>query len=116
MDHDMALAYILDRHPELLPSFRMLTPTQQAVVRLTQSEMGFNAGWLVQAEGPKPFSFATPALLGSSWTSFLGCGSHDPQDGFVDPLLLFKLQTSPFAKSTQCRPWTTETRSPEGQS
>jgi len=51
-DHDMALAYILDRHPHILPSFRILTREQQRLVRFTQSEMGFNAGWLVQAEGP----------------------------------------------------------------
>eukprot|EP00971_Amphidinium_carterae_P262644 5209945-Amphidinium_carterae.1 len=51
-DHDLALAYLLDRHPALLPSFRILTSEQQRLVRFTQAEMGFNAGWLVQAEGP----------------------------------------------------------------
>mmetsp|Transcript_34583 Transcript_34583/g.79061 ORF Transcript_34583/g.79061 Transcript_34583/m.79061 type:complete len:2005 (-) Transcript_34583:238-6252(-) len=51
-DHDVALSYILDRHPDVLPSFRVLTDEQQRVIRFTQSEMGFNAGWLVQAEGP----------------------------------------------------------------
>eukprot|EP00971_Amphidinium_carterae_P062553 1238166-Amphidinium_carterae.1 len=51
-DHDLALAYVLDRHPGILPSFRILSPEQQKLVRFTQSEMGFNAGWLVQAEGP----------------------------------------------------------------
>mmetsp|Transcript_45207 Transcript_45207/g.107596 ORF Transcript_45207/g.107596 Transcript_45207/m.107596 type:complete len:679 (-) Transcript_45207:53-2089(-) len=52
LDHDLALAYVLDRYPDALPSFAILTPEQRRVVRFTQSEMGFNAGWLVQAEGP----------------------------------------------------------------
>eukprot|EP00971_Amphidinium_carterae_P336726 6473240-Amphidinium_carterae.1 len=51
-DHDLALAYLLDRHPNALPSFRVLSVEQQRLVRFTQSDMGFNAGWLVQAEGP----------------------------------------------------------------
>jgi len=52
LDHDLALAYILDRFPEMLPSFCILSEEQRQVVRFTQSEMGFNAGWLVQGEGP----------------------------------------------------------------
>jgi len=52
VDHDLALSYILDRYSSLLPSYRVLTSEQQKVIRFTQSEMGFNAGWLVQAEGP----------------------------------------------------------------
>jgi len=51
-DHDLALAYVLDRSPFLLPSYAIMTAEQQKSVRFTQSEMGFNAGWLVQAEGP----------------------------------------------------------------
>jgi len=51
-DHDLALAYVLDRYPDVLPSYRDLSPSQRRAVRFTQSEMGFNAGWLVQAEGP----------------------------------------------------------------
>jgi len=51
-DHDLALAYVLDRYPDVLPSYRDLSAEQQKAVRFTQSEMGFNAGWLVQAEGP----------------------------------------------------------------
>jgi len=51
-DHDNALAYLLERHPETLPSYAVLRPAQQKVIRFTQCELGFNAGWLVQAEGP----------------------------------------------------------------
>mmetsp|Transcript_2405 Transcript_2405/g.5120 ORF Transcript_2405/g.5120 Transcript_2405/m.5120 type:complete len:1794 (-) Transcript_2405:193-5574(-) len=51
-DHDLALAYVMDRYPDVLPSYKELSDQQQRAVRFTQSEMGFNAGWLVQAEGP----------------------------------------------------------------
>mmetsp|Transcript_39722 Transcript_39722/g.91648 ORF Transcript_39722/g.91648 Transcript_39722/m.91648 type:complete len:1571 (-) Transcript_39722:66-4778(-) len=51
-DHDAALAYVIDREPSMLPSYMALSKEQQRVVRFTQSDMGFNAGWLVQGEGP----------------------------------------------------------------
>ena len=35
-DHDLALAYVLDHHPEMLPSFRVLTTEQRRVVRFIQ--------------------------------------------------------------------------------
>ncbi len=51
-DHDIALAYLLDYHAHVLPSFAALSPAEQRSVRFTQSKMSFNHGWLVQAEAP----------------------------------------------------------------
>eukprot|EP00403_Amphidinium_massartii_P001014 CAMPEP_0178373800 /NCGR_PEP_ID=MMETSP0689_2-20121128/2049_1 /TAXON_ID=160604 /ORGANISM="Amphidinium massartii, Strain CS-259" /LENGTH=866 /DNA_ID=CAMNT_0019993753 /DNA_START=68 /DNA_END=2665 /DNA_ORIENTATION=- len=51
-DHDLALAYILEYYPSLLPSFCDLTPAQRAPVLFTQGKMNFNNGWLVQGEAP----------------------------------------------------------------
>mmetsp|Transcript_69547 Transcript_69547/g.166772 ORF Transcript_69547/g.166772 Transcript_69547/m.166772 type:complete len:921 (-) Transcript_69547:58-2820(-) len=51
-DHDLALAYILENYPGLLPSFQRLTPAQRAPVLFTQAKMNFNNGWLVQGEAP----------------------------------------------------------------
>ena len=51
-DHDVALGYVLDHFPDVLPSFSLLPKAQQKSVRFTQSKMGFNHGWLVQAEAP----------------------------------------------------------------
>eukprot|EP00971_Amphidinium_carterae_P051437 1013110-Amphidinium_carterae.1 len=36
-DHDLALAYILENYPALLPSFKYLTPAQRAPVLFTQA-------------------------------------------------------------------------------
>mmetsp|Transcript_48214 Transcript_48214/g.114653 ORF Transcript_48214/g.114653 Transcript_48214/m.114653 type:complete len:1662 (-) Transcript_48214:40-5025(-) len=52
LDHDIALAYVLDRYPRILPSYRELSEEQRRAIRFTQGDLGFNAGWLVQAEGP----------------------------------------------------------------
>lgn len=52
LDHDVALAYIMENFPSLLPSFQGLTPSQRAPVLFSQSTMGFNNGWLVQGEAP----------------------------------------------------------------
>mmetsp|Transcript_72433 Transcript_72433/g.172638 ORF Transcript_72433/g.172638 Transcript_72433/m.172638 type:complete len:565 (+) Transcript_72433:2-1696(+) len=51
-DHDLALAYLLEHYPGLLPSFKYLTPAQRAPVLFTQAKMNFNNGWLVQGEAP----------------------------------------------------------------
>jgi len=51
-DHDTALAYVLDFHPGLLPSFGELSREEQLSVAFTQAKMNFNHGWLVQAEAP----------------------------------------------------------------
>mmetsp|Transcript_58906 Transcript_58906/g.140584 ORF Transcript_58906/g.140584 Transcript_58906/m.140584 type:complete len:895 (-) Transcript_58906:73-2757(-) len=52
VDHDLALAYVLENFPALLPSFKLLTPAQRAPVLFTQAKMNFNNGWLVQGEAP----------------------------------------------------------------
>ena len=44
--------YVLDFYGGSLPSFAALPAAQQRSVRFTQSKMGFNHGWLVQAEAP----------------------------------------------------------------
>lgn len=51
-DHDVALSYILEHYPNLLPSFTVLPPHQQQAIIFTQSKLGFNHGWFVQAEAP----------------------------------------------------------------
>jgi len=51
-DHDIALGYVLDHFPEQLPSFAALPADQQRAIRFTQARIGFNHGWLVQAEAP----------------------------------------------------------------
>uniref|UniRef100_A0A7S4BGT0 Uncharacterized protein n=2 Tax=Chrysotila carterae TaxID=13221 RepID=A0A7S4BGT0_CHRCT len=52
VDHDMALGYVLEHDPTALPCFANLPETQQASIKFTQAELGFNHGWLVQAEAP----------------------------------------------------------------
>merc|ERR1712151_391116 len=52
IDHDLALAYVLERMPEVLPSFAMLAQGQKRSVIFTQCKMDYNMGWLVQAEAP----------------------------------------------------------------
>eukprot|EP00326_Haptolina_ericina_P043239 CAMPEP_0181257476 /NCGR_PEP_ID=MMETSP1096-20121128/50265_1 /TAXON_ID=156174 ORGANISM="Chrysochromulina ericina, Strain CCMP281" /NCGR_SAMPLE_ID=MMETSP1096 /ASSEMBLY_ACC=CAM_ASM_000453 /LENGTH=613 /DNA_ID=CAMNT_0023355797 /DNA_START=93 /DNA_END=1934 /DNA_ORIENTATION=- len=51
-DHDIALGYVLEHFSDTLPSFVALPAHQQKSVRFTQAKMGFNHGWLVQAEAP----------------------------------------------------------------
>lgn len=50
-DHDLALAYVLEHYPHLVPSFSVLSASLQEVVLFTQTRMSFNHGWFVQAEG-----------------------------------------------------------------
>ena len=52
VDHDEALGYVLDHDGAALPCFSALSAAQQKPIRFTQSKMGFNHGWLVQAEAP----------------------------------------------------------------
>uniref|UniRef100_A0A7S4BGV2 Uncharacterized protein n=1 Tax=Chrysotila carterae TaxID=13221 RepID=A0A7S4BGV2_CHRCT len=52
LDHDLALGYVLDTDADALPAFASLAPAEQSLVRFTQAELGFNHGWLVQAEAP----------------------------------------------------------------
>mmetsp|Transcript_12032 Transcript_12032/g.21137 ORF Transcript_12032/g.21137 Transcript_12032/m.21137 type:complete len:1058 (+) Transcript_12032:77-3250(+) len=58
-DHDQALNYILVHYPEALPSYAGLNHKQRKVVAFTQGKMGFNNGWLVQAEAPPKALFST---------------------------------------------------------
>ena len=48
-DHDLALGYVLLHDPTALPCYTTLPEAQQAAVRFTQADLGFNHGWLVQA-------------------------------------------------------------------
>ena len=58
VDHDLALAYILECDASALPSYAALDEAQRKAVRFTQAELGFNHGWLVQAEAPPGILFA----------------------------------------------------------
>ncbi|CAE8626721.1 unnamed protein product, partial [Polarella glacialis] len=49
-DHDIALSYLMDHYPELLPSFIDLDPVERRSVQFTQCNLCFNHGWFVQAE------------------------------------------------------------------
>mmetsp|Transcript_25618 Transcript_25618/g.59670 ORF Transcript_25618/g.59670 Transcript_25618/m.59670 type:complete len:943 (+) Transcript_25618:61-2889(+) len=51
-DHDIALAYLMENFPSLVPSFDGLPAEARRAALFTQSKMDFNNGWLVQAEGP----------------------------------------------------------------
>lgn len=51
-DHDLALAYVLEKFPHLLPSYDGLPAAAQWPVLFTQGKMEFNNGWLTQAEAP----------------------------------------------------------------
>lgn len=51
-DHDLALSYVLEHFPELLPSYAGLDLQQRTGVLFTQAKMQFNHGWFVQAEAP----------------------------------------------------------------
>lgn len=51
-DHDHALSYLMDHYPDLLPSFRDLSPAEKRSVHFTQCNLSFNHGWFVQAEAP----------------------------------------------------------------
>jgi len=51
-DHDMAIFYLIERYPELLPSLSSLKPDLQSSVRMVLSGLAFNNGWFVQAEAP----------------------------------------------------------------
>ncbi|CAE7366822.1 unnamed protein product [Symbiodinium natans] len=51
-DHDMAIFYLIERYPQLLPSLSSLKPDLQSSVRMVLSGLAFNNGWFVQAEAP----------------------------------------------------------------
>mmetsp|Transcript_58348 Transcript_58348/g.130381 ORF Transcript_58348/g.130381 Transcript_58348/m.130381 type:complete len:869 (-) Transcript_58348:114-2720(-) len=51
-DHDMALSYIMEYYPDMLPSYKGLSPEEQFAIQFTQAKISFNHGWFVQAEAP----------------------------------------------------------------
>lgn len=57
-DHDVALAYVLEHYPDVLPSYAGLPEEDKKSLLFTQSKMNFNHGWFVQAEAP-PGSLAS---------------------------------------------------------
>lgn len=69
-DHDIALGYVLEKFPDLLPSFAGLDEKQRRLVDFTQSKLEYNQGWLVQAEAP-------PIALFKSFKSLLKQGGFD---------------------------------------
>merc|ERR1719253_470189 len=69
----MALAYVLERHPEALPSFHGLGTRQQQTLKFTQGSMAYNMGWLVQAEAP-------PGALFSKFREVIRSGEARPDD------------------------------------
>mmetsp|Transcript_27082 Transcript_27082/g.62631 ORF Transcript_27082/g.62631 Transcript_27082/m.62631 type:complete len:1301 (+) Transcript_27082:64-3966(+) len=72
-DHDIALSYVLKHHPDVLPSFNGLTPTQQEVVKFTHCKLEYNMGWLVQAEAP-------PCALFRTFKEVVMSGQASPSD------------------------------------
>lgn len=51
-DHDVALMYLMDFYPKLLPSFEGLEKHEKTSLQFTQCQLCFNHGWFVQAEAP----------------------------------------------------------------
>ena len=72
-DHDVALGYVLETDGSSLPAFDQLAPSQRAAVQFTQADLGFNHGWLVQAEAP-------PGALFSSMKALLDTGGLQSSD------------------------------------
>jgi len=72
-DHDLALAYVLERQPKLLPSFAGLPKSQQASILFSQSKMEYNMGWMVQAEAP-------PGALLRKFREVVTSGAADSKD------------------------------------
>jgi len=71
-DHDVALSYVLEHFPELMPSYQGLPASEQRSVLFTQGKMQFNHGWFVQAEAP-------PGAMLSGFKAALSAGA-DAQD------------------------------------
>eukprot|EP00416_Gambierdiscus_australes_P038209 CAMPEP_0171100174 /NCGR_PEP_ID=MMETSP0766_2-20121228/52793_1 /TAXON_ID=439317 /ORGANISM="Gambierdiscus australes, Strain CAWD 149" /LENGTH=757 /DNA_ID=CAMNT_0011559949 /DNA_START=75 /DNA_END=2348 /DNA_ORIENTATION=+ len=80
-DHDLALAYVMEHFPEMLPSFRGLDLEERRSVRFTQCNICFNHGWFVQAEAPP----------GAIFTKFRQCliRDHMSKIGSRDVALYF---------------------------
>ena len=67
------LGYVLEKDPTALPCFDALDEPEQRAIRFTQSKMGFNHGWLVQAEAP-------PGALFSSFKKLIDDEGVDSAD------------------------------------
>lgn len=74
-DHDVALSYILEFYPELLPSFAGLPDAQRKSVIFTQSKLEFNHGWFVQSEAP-------PGAMLTTFKEALAAGADPADIGF----------------------------------
>jgi len=72
-DHDAALGYVLEYDAGALPSFGALPPAQQHSIQFTQAKLGFNHGWLVQAEAP-------PGALFTQFKSEISKGGVTEED------------------------------------
>lgn len=66
-------ADVLLHDPAALPCYASMPPAQQASVRFTQADLGFNHGWLVQAEAP-------PGALFGQFKALLSKGAVASQD------------------------------------
>lgn len=71
-DHDLALSYVLEHFPHLLPSYAGLDEEQKRGVLFAQGRMQLNHGWFVQAEAP-------PGVMLQKFKQALtgDCGSQD---------------------------------------
>mmetsp|Transcript_35937 Transcript_35937/g.84137 ORF Transcript_35937/g.84137 Transcript_35937/m.84137 type:complete len:864 (-) Transcript_35937:121-2712(-) len=72
-DHDMALSYVMEYYPDMLPSYKGLSPEEQFAIQFTQAKISFNHGWFVQAEAPPGAlftKFRTLLMTASSKLSF----------------------------------------------
>jgi len=72
-DHDLALGYVLEFHPDAVPSFAGLPQRQRESLKFTQFHMEYNMGWLVQAEAP-------PGPLFKKFKSIIRAGKASPCD------------------------------------
>jgi len=114
-DHDIALSYVMEYHPHLLPSFNILPKGMQQVLLFTQCKMSFNHGWFVQAEAPPGHMLAglrrcmSAALPGDlafyffHWLTDLSGAEGTPKGGaeklvvkFPEPVLAAFLWSIPY--------------------
>ena len=72
-DHDVALGYLLEHDSSALPSFVSLSAAQKRPIKFCQAKLGFNHGWLVQAEAP-------PGALFNSFKAVLDAGALENAD------------------------------------
>lgn len=72
-DHDVALAYVMERHPAALPSYAGLCAKQQQTLKFSQGSIAYNMGWLVQAEAP-------PGALFGKFKEVIDAGEAHPED------------------------------------